>query len=183
MDTAFTLAWQHAVGLVHPEDLPMAAARLLAENLDSPALRDLAGRSRNDGTTELDALLRKAMGELGVAVPDQEIAERCLLRHQAARLTAGEATSGEVAAALWHGMADTATDPEIRFLRAALEDEYYLDHMEAHRPEAFRAWENTLRAAATALDTADDSPLTPGSLPDRARRPGPIPNKMAGGGC
>ncbi len=61
MDAAFILAWQYSVGLVFPEDLPMAAAELPAEGQDSRALRDLAGRSRNDDTAELQDLLREAM--------------------------------------------------------------------------------------------------------------------------
>ena len=92
MDAAFILAWQYSVGLVFPEDLPMAAAELPAEGQDSRALRDLAGRSRNDDTAELQDLLREAMAEMRVPVPDDDTAERCLLHHLAARLIAGGTT-------------------------------------------------------------------------------------------
>lgn len=164
MDSAFTLAWQRAVGHVFPEDLPMAAAELLAEGLDSPTLRDLAGRSRNDDTTELDALLRRAVAELGVSAPDHTTAERCLLHHLSSRLASGELTPKEVAARVWHGMAETATEPELRFLTVATEEccSCCLDSLELRQPEAFHSWEIRLRAAAAVLGFADDNPLDPG---------------------
>ncbi|MCU7820403.1 hypothetical protein [Kitasatospora sp. DSM 101779] len=163
MDPAFTLAWQHAVGHVLPEDLPMAAAELLAEGLDSPALRDLAGRSRNEDTAELDALLHRAVAELGVAAPDHGTAERCLLHHLSARLVYGDLTPREVAARVWHGMAETATEPEARFLAVATEEccSCCLDSLDIHHPEAFRSWEARLGASAALLVSADDNPLNP----------------------
>lgn len=159
MDAAFTLAWQHSVGLVLPEALPMAAAGLLAEGHDSPALRDLAGRSRHEDTVELESLLQEALAELRVPVPDGETAERCLLHHLATRLTAGDIGPKDVAATLWYGVADSGTELEVRFARAAAEEDH-LDAMETDRPEAFRSWEDALRAAAVALTAAGDSPLT-----------------------
>ncbi|MFK0194517.1 hypothetical protein [Kitasatospora sp. NPDC090308] len=168
MDAAFTLAWQHSVGLVFPENLPRAAAELMAEGQDSPALRDLAGRSGNEDTAELQGLLQEAMGELCVPVPDGETAERCLLHHLAARLTAGDITPKDVAATLWYGIADTGTDLESQFARAATEEDY-LDAMETNQPEAFRSWENALRAAAITLAAAENNPLKAVEIqPDRA---------------
>ncbi|MGW4648209.1 hypothetical protein [Kitasatospora sp. NPDC004289] len=158
MDAAFTLAWQLSVGLVFPEGLPTAAAELLAGGHDSPALRDLAGRSRHEDTSELKRLLQEALGELSVPVPDSDTAERCLLHHLAARLTAGDISPKDVAATLWHGVADTGTDLETRFARAAVEEDY-LDAMETDQPEEFRSWEDAVRAAAVALTAAGDDPL------------------------
>ncbi|WBP86067.1 hypothetical protein [Kitasatospora cathayae] len=69
MDAVFALAWQYAAGQLLPEDLPMAAAELLAVGEVSPALCNLAGRG--EPTAELEELFREAMAELGVPVPDE----------------------------------------------------------------------------------------------------------------
>ncbi|MYT71390.1 MULTISPECIES: hypothetical protein [unclassified Streptomyces] len=88
MEQPATVAWQYVVRLIFPEDLPMAAADLLAAGHDSPSLGDLAGRSRREDTSEIDQLFLNAMDDLGVPVPDEETAERCLLRHLATQLSA-----------------------------------------------------------------------------------------------
>ncbi|WP_344625624.1 hypothetical protein [Kitasatospora arboriphila] len=169
MDGAFTLAWQHAVGHVLPEDLPMAAARLLADGLDSPALRDLAGRHRHEDTRELDALLHRSLAELGVQAPDHDTAERCLLHHLAALLVAGDLTPEEAAVRLWHGMAETATEAEARFLEIAVTEDYYVHDPEYHRPEEVRSWRTRLRTAAVELVAAEDNPPAPARHSARGR--------------
>ncbi|WP_157597288.1 hypothetical protein [Streptacidiphilus rugosus] len=150
MDQLFTVAWQYVVGIVRSEDLPMQAARLLAAGMDSPALRDLAGRGRREVTTELAALFRQAVHELGGSMPDQETAERCLLHHLAGRLAAGVMTPGEVAAKVWQSLTAARTDAEHAFLQA-IGDDYYLDNTADEQPEAFQAWEAELRSAARRL--------------------------------
>lgn len=155
MDAALTLAWRHAAGTVMPEDLPMAAAELLAADHDSPALRDLAGRRRGDDTSELTALLAQAMDELGVTVPDEDTAGRCLLHELAAEVVAGRVTAYEATHSLWSGMA-AETHAEVAFMRAATEEDYLDDLL----PEPFAAWERALRSAALAL-VATDHPLGP----------------------
>ncbi|MFJ1758205.1 hypothetical protein [Kitasatospora sp. NPDC088134] len=150
MDQVFAVAWQYVVGVVESADLPMQAARLLAAGLDSPALRDLAGRSRAEDTTELAVLFRQAVHELGSSVPDEETAERCLLHHLAGGLAAGVKTPGEVAARVWQGLTAAQTGAEHEFLRA-VSDEYYVEYIADGQPESFRAWEAELRAAAQRL--------------------------------
>ncbi|MET9182792.1 hypothetical protein ABZX88_31945 [Kitasatospora aureofaciens] len=160
MDAAFTLAWQHAAGQVFPEDLPMAAAELLAAGDDSPALCDLAGRSRGEPTGELEELFREAMAELGVPVPEEALAGRCLLRHLAAGVAEGRLAPKEAAGTAWHGMDEFATEVERRFARAAkrLCCADCLVVVEDGDPEAFRAWEQEVSAAADAVAVATDDP-------------------------
>ncbi len=71
-----------------PEELPGLAARALAEGLDSPALRELAGLSRNDPRQARD-LFAVAMEQLGVEAPAS--------RWDAARLWASEIVDGTLA--------------------------------------------------------------------------------------
>ncbi|WP_329128908.1 hypothetical protein OG552_01660 [Streptomyces sp. NBC_01476] len=146
MDQPVTIAWQYVVGLIFPEDLPMAAAHVLAAGYDSPSLRDLAGRSRRTDTEETAALFEGTTNELGVRIPDDETAERCLLHHMATRLCTGAVSPRDAAARVWQGIA-CLTAPEYAFVQAVGE-EYYLDHLS---PEDFRTWENAVRLAAEAL--------------------------------
>ncbi|MGW3043510.1 hypothetical protein ACWC9T_26475 [Kitasatospora sp. NPDC001159] len=160
MDAVFTLAWQHVAGLVFPEDLPMAAAELLAAGEDSPALCDLAGRGRGEPTAELEELFREALEELGVPRPDSRLAERCLLRHLAAGVVAGELRPGEAVGWVWHDMGETATEVEWQFAEAVLRMccSTCLEETEA---EAVHAWEQEVSAAAATLAAAAaDNPLT-----------------------
>ncbi|WP_331737628.1 hypothetical protein OHA38_43955 (plasmid) [Streptomyces sp. NBC_01732] len=166
MDQVFAVAWQYVVGLVPPEDLPMEAAQLLAVGLDSPALRDLAGRTRREETAEIEGLLRQAVGELGTAIPDEESAERCLLHYLAGQLAAGAKTPGEVAARVWQGLTAAQTGPERAFL-LAVGDEYHVDFISDERPDAFQAWETALRAAAEQLSQTTSAEI--GDLHERSR--------------
>ncbi|WP_052434813.1 hypothetical protein [Streptacidiphilus melanogenes] len=150
MDQLFVVAWQYVVGIVESEDLPMRAAELLAAGLDSLALRDLAGRGKSEITTELSELFRQAVHELGESMPSKETAERCLLHHLAGQLAAGTKTPGEVAARVWQGLTSAQTGAEREFLQA-VGDEYYVDYIADHQPDAFRAWETELRFAAQRL--------------------------------
>ncbi|MFF2141565.1 hypothetical protein [Kitasatospora sp. NPDC058190] len=161
MDAVFTLAWQHAAGLVCPEDLPMAAAELLAAGEDSPALCDLAGRGRGEPTADLEELFREALEELGVPCPDSGLAERCLLRSLAAGVVAGEVTPKEAAGRAWLGMGETATDVEWQFAEAVLRMccSSCLVEVETYNAEAYQAWEQEVSAAAAILAAAADSPL------------------------
>ncbi|MFB8243392.1 hypothetical protein ACFC58_43360 [Kitasatospora purpeofusca] len=166
MDQVFAVAWQYVVGLVPPEDLPMEAAQLLAVGLDSPALRDLAGRNRREDTAEIEGLFRQAVGELGTAVPDEETAERCLLHHLAGQLAAGSRTPGEVAARVWQGLTAAQTGPEREFLQA-VGDKYHVDFISSDHPAAFQVWETALRSAAERLSRTASAEV--GALHERSR--------------
>ncbi|MEV6976267.1 hypothetical protein [Kitasatospora sp. NPDC093806] len=167
MDQVFAVAWQYVVGRVPPEDLPMEAAQLLAIGLDSPALRDVAGRTRREDTAEIEGLFRQAVGELGTAIPDEESAERCLLHYLAGQLVAGTKTPGEVAAMVWQKDLTVArTGPERAFL-LAVGDEYHVDFIADARPDAFQAWEIALRSAAEQLCQTTSAEV--GALTERSR--------------
>lgn len=142
-----TLAWQYTAGLVPNEELPTAAAGLLAAGLDSPALRRLAGLSRRDGNAELFSSL---LGEFGLASPDEGTAERCVLHHLAERLTAGAATPRETADVVWRRLHAGRPEAERAFVDA-VGPEYHVEHIAAELPEAFAAWEERLHSAARRL--------------------------------
>lgn len=146
MPSPNTVAWHYVARLIYPEDLPMAGADLLAAGYDSPSLRDLAGRSRRQDTAELDGLFVSAMDELGVRIPDDETAERCLLHHLATQLSVGSMSPRQAAARVWQGI--TAFTSAERAFVEAVGEEYYLDYLS---PDEFRSWENTVHLAASTL--------------------------------
>ncbi|MFF4920050.1 hypothetical protein ACFY4B_05650 [Kitasatospora sp. NPDC001261] len=158
MDDAFTLAWQYSAGLVFPEDLPMAAAGLLAAGIggDSPALCDLAGRpGRGEPPVELTELLWQAMAELGLPVPDDGFVQRSLLHHTAARLVSGEITPVEAVAMLWSRIDERTTGAERRL--AELVDRVCCPGCVDTWPvEVTRDWEREMRAAAVEVASAAD---------------------------
>ncbi|MEV7023744.1 hypothetical protein [Kitasatospora sp. NPDC093558] len=150
MDRLFTLAWRYAAGLVRAEQLPMEAAHLLAADVDSPALRDLAGCSGRESRYELVGLLKQALAESGTTLPHWETAERCHLHHLAGLLAAGHATSAEVAAPLWERPDIAHTGAEHEFL-VAVGPKHHVAHIAAHDPAAHQAWESAMVAAAARL--------------------------------
>ncbi|MEU1282699.1 hypothetical protein [Kitasatospora sp. NPDC005856] len=163
MDAAFTLAWRHAAGLVFPEDLPMAAADLLARGIgaDSPALCELAGRpGRGEHSDELTELLRQAMEDLGLPALDEELVERCRMYETALGLLSGEIEPGEVAVEGWHRIGENATEAERRFA-TAVDGAGCPDYLGAWPVEAVRAWVREVMAAAAEVVAADD-PRTAG---------------------
>jgi hypothetical protein len=149
MEQPFTVALRYAAGLVPPSELPMAAAHLLAADRDSPALRDLAGRSCHEDSRDLHELFEQALGELGYALPGEDATDRYLMHHLAGRLTAGTMPPGEAAGLLWQRLPVARTAAEEEFL-LALDDEYIVDLVAEH-PEEYRAWRDGLRAAAAQL--------------------------------
>lgn len=57
------------------EDMPMLAARMLAEGHDTPALRRVAGLGRGDAPPDIREEFGRALAELGVWIPDRGAAE------------------------------------------------------------------------------------------------------------
>jgi hypothetical protein len=82
-----------AAGSLASEDLPKIATEALTRGLDSPALRVLAGQSRDDVRDSAD-LFRVALDELGIDVPDLASA-----RWRLARRTAGGIVAGRISPA------------------------------------------------------------------------------------
>lgn len=93
-------AWRLAAGNLASEDLPDIATAALVRGLDSPALRVLAGQSRNDVRDSMD-LFRTALAELGMDLPDADSAHWCLARRTAAAIVAGLIEPGQGATDLW----------------------------------------------------------------------------------
>jgi hypothetical protein len=60
---------------IPPEDMPMLAARMLAEGHDTPALRRAAGFARDDDPRDVREEFQHALAELGVWIPDRDAAE------------------------------------------------------------------------------------------------------------
>jgi hypothetical protein len=93
-------AWRVAAGSLISEDLPEIATDALVRGLDSPALRVLAGQSRDDVRDSAD-LFRVALGELGIDLPDPDSAQWLLARRTAAGIVAGRISPARGATELW----------------------------------------------------------------------------------
>jgi hypothetical protein len=89
-----------AVGSLASEDLPEIATEALVRGLDSPALRVLAGQSR-DAVRDSADLFRVALGELGIDLPDADTAQWRLARRTAGDIVAGRIRPARGATELW----------------------------------------------------------------------------------
>jgi len=87
--------WRRAAGFAYPEDLPDIAASALAQGVDSPSLRVLAGLGRRDDTAEILTLYEAALAESGIEVPGSEQAARWWLGELAGALVVGRMTVGD----------------------------------------------------------------------------------------
>jgi hypothetical protein len=83
------------------EDLPEIATQALVRGIDSPALRELAGLSRDDARRGARDLYITAMAELGVQMPTPTEAARELVRFWAAEMLAGRLTPYEASRLIW----------------------------------------------------------------------------------
>jgi len=59
---------------IPPEEMPMLAARMLAEGHDTPALRRAAGLGRRDDPRDIRQEFGQALDELGAWLPDRAAA-------------------------------------------------------------------------------------------------------------
>ncbi|MEU6273308.1 hypothetical protein ABZ871_13015 [Streptomyces populi] len=127
----------------------MLAAHALADGRDSPALRELAGLPRGGDGAEIRALYVQALEELGVPLPDEGTAGRCLLVSLAFGLERGELTPEGVAGRLSMTIA-ADTREETRFLSVAAEYSEWIG------PDELPVWERDLRTAACSLSASTD---------------------------
>lgn len=149
-------ACRYRAGELLSEDLPMVAAEALAAGEDTPALCDLAGRSRTEDPRDLRDAFEQALAEAGVEPPPQHLARRHALHRMADRLVAGKVALRDVLTEDWHEV-ETAT-PEEHALVALLPfcvccGEYQFG------PDR-DAWEAEIQAAALAMTLA--RPARPG---------------------
>lgn len=134
-----------ALGEVYKEDLPMIAAHALARGIDSPALRELAGRHRNDCSDAPDLFLTvlSELGLLGSIERDWPTRQAAVLlrraRELAAQILTGEAnradSSGQIAWLL-HQLAQTPEpyDPGLGDLASDFEIDQAARHLLAGPP-------------------------------------------------
>ncbi|MET7984693.1 hypothetical protein [Streptomyces sp. NPDC005281] len=127
----------------------MLAAHVLVDGLDSPALRELAGLPRRSDETEIRELYVQTLHELGIPLPDEETAGRCLLVSLAFGLAKGELSAKDVADRISMTVA-ARTQEEIRFLSLTA------DYSEWIGPDELPRWENDLKTAAHSLTAATD---------------------------
>ena len=142
-------AWQYVAEVLSPKELPMLAAHALADGLDSPALRELAGLPRRGDESEIRELFVQTLHELGIPLPDEETAGRRLLVSLAFGLADGELSPQDVAGRLSMTVA-ARTEEETRFLSVAAEYSEWLG------PDQLPGWEDELRTAAHSLTAATD---------------------------
>ncbi|WP_411103052.1 hypothetical protein [Streptomyces sp. cmx-4-9] len=133
----------------------MWAAEALADGLDTPMVRELAGLPRTADARDLRDAFEQALAEAGLAVPDPGLARRHALRRLAVRLAGGETVPAEVASDGWWAT-ESATDAERAFAEllppcgCCIEYTLGLDQ---------GAWEAELQAAARTL--AASAPTEP----------------------
>jgi hypothetical protein len=140
-------AWHYRLAEVSPEDLPMTAAHALARGLDTPALCELAGLPRNADSSQVRNLFEQALEELGIPLPDLELAQRYRL-HRLARTLLHETIDPAVLARDdWHEI-PTATAEESSFVALLPPCSCCLEYTVG---SDMRRWTAELQAAALRL--------------------------------
>jgi hypothetical protein len=86
-DPLAVATWRVAAGSLPSEDLPEIATEALVRGRDSPALRVLAGQSRDDVRDSAE-LFRVALDQLGIDLPDADSAQWHLARRTAGDVVA-----------------------------------------------------------------------------------------------
>jgi hypothetical protein len=92
------VADRFVAGSIPSEEFPSWAAFALADGLDSPTLRELAGLPRTEVREGRD-LLRRALAELGAVMPPEDAGPEDLVIYWAARMAVG--TIGAVDGTNW----------------------------------------------------------------------------------
>lgn len=127
------------------EELPKLAAEALAQGVDSPSLREVAGASTRDDPRDVRERYLAALDELGIDVPQAEQAAWRLTRDVATRIVGRQISPLEGAEWIWR-VASSRVEHEgdLRvFIGLASECE---DH-----PERCAEYETQIRAAAQQL--------------------------------
>lgn len=117
-------AWRMAARSLASEDLPGIATEALVRGLDGPALRVLAGQSRDDVRDSAD-LFRVALDELGIDLPDGDSAQWHLARRTAGDIVAGRIGPARGATELWLAYLKIRDNGDLRVfagLASALDD-------------------------------------------------------------
>lgn len=130
------------------EDMPGIAADLLERGYDSPSLRRLAGEMLVSSRADIEGLVEKMFGELGVDHPVGEKEAKLITSRQVAReVIAGKRNIWEAASHLEIGVCGwAAATPELQII-FSINDEIHwdsayrrpLDEMESDLFDAFAA--------------------------------------------
>ncbi|MDQ0693203.1 hypothetical protein QF047_004163 [Arthrobacter sp. W4I7] len=88
LDSGQLVFLKDQVGLFRSDQLPDLAADLLVRGYDSPSLRELAGRPRNDPAGARDLWLQ-VRAELNRPVEDDDLARRRLIRYWLCQIADG----------------------------------------------------------------------------------------------
>lgn len=91
---------QFALGTLMSADLPVLATNLLAEGVDTPAIRALAGVAQPT-LPEVGPLFERVIRELTLPPFDEQQALRVLVRQHAEAIVAGEIEPYEGAMQIW----------------------------------------------------------------------------------
>ena len=83
------------------DDLPAIATDALCRGVDSPALRVLAGLNPTEHPADMWQLFRKAVEEIGIAVPDEVSAARRVLRLHLRDIAEHRVAPAEGAGRIW----------------------------------------------------------------------------------
>lgn len=121
------------VGRMESDRLPGLAAGWLADGLDSPSLRALAG-AELPIMSEVAPLFRKALHEIGVDIPTKDEALMMFARDYAERIVAGSLTAHAGAGLIWWHVTNEMERPSqllLSFVGAASE----LDDLEDRTAE------------------------------------------------
>ncbi|MGV9273828.1 hypothetical protein [Streptomyces griseosporeus] len=140
-------AWLYQADQFCPEELPMTAAHALVAGMDTPALCELAGLPRHADPRDIRNAFEQALEELGMSLPDRDLARRYALRRLATRFTAGEVELAELASDDWWEM-EAETPEEQAFLALLPHCTCCIDYTLGLDETA---WEAQLHAAARAL--------------------------------
>ena len=107
-------AWRRRAGVESPEGLVDVAVSALVAGLDSPALAELAGADPREAHDVHD-LFAEALGQLGLAWPDERTALWQVVRSTARQIVDGEVDPCDGAAWIWrHAGHDRALEGDLR---------------------------------------------------------------------
>lgn len=123
------LAARYRLGELRGEDLPDIGVSMLEADIDSQAIREMAGLDRPTLRDAAD-VFERALGDAGQTVPSIEDARRLLIRSVLERVVRGEVDPGAGAYDAWWRVCDLPDDerlgPEwLRLVGLASEYEYW----------------------------------------------------------
>ncbi len=153
-----SIAIRFQLGELISDELPGMAATLLAERLDTPSLREVAG-DLHPTMAEAGAVFSRALAELGVALTHEEAA---LLRAEevAGSILRGECSPDSGASEIYYLQRHHGALPQLDgFLNAY----WRLNDDERTRADVLRAAARTLVTELRATVAVDAEPLDHGS--------------------